>query len=181
MRRVILSVFALFLVVCSVGIGRAVSNAAAQDDPGAMATHPIVGAWLVSAGGGGGVFVAGADGTVIQGFAPNAVGATGVEFSSAGLGVWEPTGENSIAFTAVSTTTDAAGTLLGTMTIDGHLTVSDDGQLWTETWDGSSITIRGPSGEIVTVIGDPSFEPFTAVRIGVGAPGFPEVEATPTS
>ena len=181
MRRLIVSIFALFLVVGSVGIGRAVSTTSAQDDRDAMATHPIVGAWLVSAEGGGGVFLAGADGSVIQGLAPTAAGATGVEFSSVGLGVWEPTGDRSVAFTAVSTTTDAAGTLLGTTTIDGHLTVSDDGQLWTETWDGSSVTIRGASGEIVTVIGDPSFEPFTAVRIGVGAPGFPDVPATPTS
>lgn len=97
------------------------------------------------------------------------------------MGVWEPYDERTGHFTAVQAIADITGKLVGSVTIDGHPRVSEDGATFVD--DGSlvTITIRDAAGAVVTVVrpGTPS-PSGTAVRMRVGNPGFPgEEDATP--
>ena len=74
-----------------------------------------------------------------------------------------------------------AGHLVGSVTIDGHPKVSEDGMSFTD--DGSlvTVTIRDAAGEVVMVV-PPNTDgpPVTAIKMRVGNPGFPGDEnATP--
>jgi hypothetical protein len=155
----------------------AVAQAATPD---ALASHPIVGVWNVTTPGGPSLAVFFADGTNIQGLPATQVGPNGVTFVGPQVGTWEPTGPRSIHFTGVQLHTDAAGTFTGTVTIDGHPRVSDDGQTFIDDAPETTITIRDATGSVVEVIksfpGDP---PATGVRMSVGAPGFHD--GTPTA
>ena len=103
--------------------------AAAQDATAeAMANHPIVGAWMVAAPTGPALAVFLADGTNIQGVPTAQAGPQGVTFTGAQVGTWEPVSERGIHFTGVQLLTDATGAFVGTVTIDGHPVVSEDGQ-----------------------------------------------------
>jgi len=148
------------------------STAAAQDaTPDAMASHPIVGAWMVTTPAGLAMAVFFADGTNIQGLPVTQAGPQGVTFVSTQVGTWEPTGPRSVHFTGVQLHTDANGTLVGTVTIDGHPTVSEDGQTLLDDNPESGPTIRDAAGVFVDVLkGGP---PATGVRMGVGSPGLP--------
>jgi hypothetical protein len=71
--------------------------------------------------------------------------------------------------------------LVGSVTIDGHPRVDEDGATFVD--DGSlvTVTIRDAAGAVVVVVppGTPG-RPVTAVRMRVGNPGFPgEEDATP--
>ena len=167
------------LAATVVGFGP-VHRAVAQDAEGAMAAHPIVGAWMVSTPTGPALAVFAADGTTIQGVAIAQAGPQGVTFTGAQVGTWEPTGPHSVHFTGVQLHTDAAGVFTGTVTIDGHPRVSDDGQTFVADAAETTITIRDAAGAVVEVITPfPGAPPATGVRMGVGSPGFPE--ATPTA
>ena len=90
------------------------------------------------------------------------------------VGTWERTGERASHFTAVQVLTDANGAFTGTVTIDGHPAVSEDGQTFTDDAPETKLTVRDPTGSIVLVVdGDGSFPPVSATRMGVGSPGFP--------
>jgi hypothetical protein len=171
------------------GLGLALAatarQASAQDAATEMANHPIVGTWLVAPRPDSGYdsVVFGADGSVVQGFAASVVRPQGVAFSGPGIGTWEPSGPSNIAFTSVIVNSDAAGTNLGTTTIDGHLAVSEDGQSWVDDMSESQVTIRDAAGAIVQQIATAGSPPITAVRMRVKSPGFPEgtpVAGTPT-
>src|SRR4051794_29140444 len=160
------------------GIGLAIAAstrpAAAQDAAAAMTGHPIVGTWVVTTSQGTSIILLGADGSVVQGFPASQPGPQGAQFVGGGLGVWEPTGDRSAAFTAVTILTDATGALTGTTTFDGNLAVSTDGQTWIDDWSaGSTVTVRDAGGNVVTVIGEPGLPPITAVRMHIHAPGLP--------
>jgi hypothetical protein len=105
-----------------------------------------------------------------------------VEFVSAQAGLWEPDGDRRVHFTGVQFHTDADGNYLGSVTIDGHPWVSDDGQTIIDDAPETTVTIRDAANTFVNVIsGGP---PATGVRMGVGSPGFPEATpdvATPAS
>lgn len=169
-------------------LAAAARPAAAQDAASELATHPIVGTWLVAprdASGGDDTIILGADGSVLQGWAASAAGPQGVTFSGPGVGTWEPTGPRTIAFTAVTVNSDAAGTNLGTFTLDGHLEVSADGQTWVDDSPASFVTVRDKGGAVVMAA--PALaagQRVTATRIRVKAPSFPAGAppvATPTA
>ena len=145
-------------------------RATAQDaTPDAMASHPIVGAWMVSTPAGPAMAVFFADGINIQGLPATQAGQQGVSFVSTQVGTWEPTGARSVHFTGVQLHSDANGTLTGTVTIDGYPEVSDDGRTLRDDNPESGPTIRDAAGAIVDVLrGGP---PVTGVRMGVGSPG----------
>lgn len=111
------------------------------------------------------------------------LGPKGVQFNSAYMGTWEPHDEQTGHFTATNMLSNAKGTYLGTVTIDGFPHVNDDGQTFID--DGSlvTVTIRNPAGAIVDAFPGAGRRPVTAVRLGGGEHGFPEgtPEATPTS
>ena len=150
-------------------VGR--TTMAQEATPDAMATHPIVGSWMVTTPAGLAMAVFFADGTNIQGLPATMSGPQGVTYVSTQVGTWEPIDERSIHFTGVQLHTDANGTLVGTVTIDGHPTVSEDGQTLRDDNPESGPTIRDAAGNVIDVLrGGP---PVTGVRMGVGNPGLP--------
>jgi len=153
-------------------------TAAAQEaTPTAMASHPIVGAWMVATPAGPSMAVFFADGINIQGLPASQTGPFGVSYVSPQVGTWEPIDERSVHFTGVQFHSDATGALVGTITIDGHPTVSEDGQTLRDDNPESGPTIRAADGTVIDVLrGGP---PVTAVRMGVGAPGLPGVTSMP--
>jgi hypothetical protein len=165
------------------GLGSRISHTSAQETtPDAMASHPIVGTWMVTTPAGLAMAVFFADGTNIQGLPATMPGPQGVTFVSTQVGRWEPIDERSIHFTGVQLHTDANGTLVGTVTIDGHPTVSEDGQTLLDDNPESGPTIRDAEGNVVDVLrGGPL---VTGVRMGVGTPGLPgtpSMAGTPTT
>jgi hypothetical protein len=151
------------------------SRAAAQDTVTDLSRHPIVGAWLVATPIGPSLAVFSADGTNIQGVPTAQAGAQGVTFTGAQVGTWEPIGDRAIHFTGVQLHTDASGAYVGSITIDGHPVVSNDGQTIVDDSPDTTIAVRDASGAVVDVIKPyPGAPPATGVRMGVGAPGFPE-------
>jgi hypothetical protein len=158
----------------TLGLGSHVGHTSAQEvTPDAMASHPIVGVWMVTAPTGPALAVFSADGTNIQGVPTAQAGPQGVTFTGAQVGMWEPMDERSIHFTGVQLLTDAAGAFVGSVTIDGHPRVNDDGQSFIDDAPETTVTIRDAVNTIVAVIGGPPAPPATGVRMGVGSPGFP--------
>jgi hypothetical protein len=153
------------------------------------AAHPLTGMWLAMANPARAedpkfpapsLFAT--DGTVVLGFVPAEIGMNGaIQFPGSPMGVWEPYDEHTGHFTAVQAIADMTGKLVGSVTIDGHPHVSDDGAAFVD--DGSlvTVTIRDAAGKVVTVVppGTPG-RPITGIKMRVGAPGFPgEENATP--
>ncbi len=147
-------------------------TASAQVAPDAKASHPIVGAWMVTTPIGPSMAVFSADGINIQGVTTTQPGPQGVEYVSAQIGTWEPDGDRRVHFTGVQLHTDITGALIGSVTIDGHPRVSEDGMTIIDDAAETTVTIRNAKNNIVNVVkgGNP---PATGVRMGVGAPGFP--------
>jgi hypothetical protein len=150
-----------------------------------MATHPVVGTWFSVTPLGPALSIYGADGALTVVFAPTQAGPSGVTYHSASLGAWEPTDARSIRFTMLQVMSDAAGTYLGTVTIEGFPTVAEDGQTFVDTSPESKITIRDAANASVAVIGgDGSTPPITSIRVKPGAFSFlAEIptSGTPTS
>jgi hypothetical protein len=183
-RRTALSSAGAIAAVLGFGsrIGR---TAAREESPGAMANHPIVGVWLVAAPTGPALAVFSADGTNIQGVPTAQAGPGGVTFTGAQVGTWEPIDERQVHFTGVQLLTDATGAFVGSVTIDGHPRVSEDGQSIVDDDPETTITVRDATHNVVDVIKPfPGGPPATGIRMGVGAPGFPEgtpAAGTPTA
>jgi len=98
-----------------------VTGAIAQE--GSMASHPVVGAWIVDAepsnpGANLHTSVFYADGTT-----------TDSSPGSSGAGVWAPTGEHTVDVSFVEIVADEQGHQ-ATVTINTSLDVSEDGQSW---------------------------------------------------
>jgi len=92
------------LSAAGVGLALAatVHPAAAQETtPDAMASHPIVGNWMVTTPAGPAMAAFLADGTNIQGLPTTRTGPNGVVFVSAQVGSWEPVSERGIHFAGV--------------------------------------------------------------------------------
>jgi hypothetical protein len=169
------------------GAAAAVRPAAAQEAaPGALAGHPLAGTWLAMANpplpdapqvAAPSVF--GADGTVLLVFPPTQAGPQGVQFAAPAMGTWEADGERRGHFTAVQALSDAAGTYLGTVTIDGYPEVGADGQTFVDDGSKAVVTIRDAAGAVVQEVAGVFARPVTATRMGPGAPGFPA--ATPAA
>src|SRR6478752_1017611 len=132
-RRAILGRGAI--VAAALGFGGQINRADAQEaTPDAMASHPIVGTWYVSTPAGPALATFFADGTNIQGLPATQVGR------------WEPEGERGVHFTGVQLHSDASGTLIGTVTIDAHPVVSEDGQTLLDENPQSGPIIRDAEG-----------------------------------
>ena len=159
-----------------------------------LAGHPLTGTWLAMANppipedpqfAAPSLFAA--DGTVLLLFPATQRGPGGPVFQSSYVGVWEPDGERRGHFTATQSLSDAEGAFLGTVTVDGYPEVGEDGQTFIDDGSRVVVTMRDASGAVVNQIaptGQPAGRPVTAVRMAVGAPGFPEpagAEATPAS
>jgi hypothetical protein len=101
-------------------------------------------------------------------------GAQGVTFVGPQVGTCEPTGPRSIHFTGVQLHSDVNGVFTGTVTIDGYPEVSEDGQTLVDDQSQVTITIRDAAGFIVQEVPGAGAPPVTGIRMGVGAPGFPQ-------
>ncbi len=187
MRRSAVSL-SLALVVLFSFVPGGMRPHAQEATPPTMSTHPIVGTWLAILTGTGGAWAEtfAADGSVVIGFPATETGnpiagADGVTYLGPGVGVWEPTGPHSVAFTVIQALSDAAGTPLGSLTIDGYLELSEDGQTFVDDWTlGTTLTYRDTTQTMVASFPvDPSFPPLVGTRLRVGAPGFPA--GTPTA
>ena len=159
--------------IAAVGLGSRLDRALAQETtPAALATHPMVGAWMATTPSGlaPGIFFP--DGTVIITVPVTGNSPLGTTFVSTQPGTWEPVSERGIHFTCVQLHSDANGTYVGSITVDGHPVVSEDGQSLVDDSPESGPTIRDAQGAVLDVLrGGP---PVTGVRMGVGAPGLPE-------
>ncbi len=164
---------ALLSAVAIVGFG--VVGTSAQDID--MATHPIVGSWMWQVPGssfGRSVVIVHADGTTLGTGPLTSVGPDGlVGLTSPSVGTWEPTGPQTAHFTSVFFLSDLDGTYTGSITFDGSDTVNADGMTAFEE-PGATVTIRDAQDNI-TASFPGGGAAVTGVRIGVGAPGFPEV------
>ena len=169
--------------IAAVGLGSRLDRAIAQETtPSAMASHPMVGAWMATTPSGlaPGIFFP--DGTVIITVPVTGNSPLGTTFVSTQPGTWEPVSARGIHFTCVQLHSDANGTYVGSITVDGHPVVSADGQSILDDSPESGPTIRDAQGAVLDVLrGGP---PVTGVRMGVGAPGLPEgtsAASTPTT
>jgi len=177
------------MTVAAIGAGIAPSDLVSVGSVSAEETaavdyagHPIIGAWMAATPGGPALSAFAADGSVVMGVQPTAVGPQGVSFVSAEVGMWEPEGERGVHFTAVQILSDAEGNLTGTLTIDGYPVVSEDGQSLLDDGTRATFTVRDASGAVLDAsAGGP---PVTALKMAVGAPGFASdalTEATPSA
>ena len=169
--------------IAALGLGSHLDRTFAQETtPAAMASHPMVGAWMATTPSGlaPGIFFP--DGTVIITVPVTGNSPLGTTFVSTQPGTWEPVSERGIHFTCVQLHSDANGTYVGSITVDGHPVVSADGQSLVDDSPESGPTIRDAQGTVLDVLrGGP---PVTGVRMGVGAPGLPEgtpAASTPTT
>lgn len=149
----------------TVGFGQ-VNRALAWDEGGAMANHPLLGAWAVLTPDAVIPQIHGADGSFIAAFPANYVDPMlGLTFQGSGLGRWEPTGARSGRFTLLQPLSDADGSSLGTWQLAGEFEASEDGQTWVSTAT-SHIIVRDATNAIVFDEVAPNDPPVRATRIG---------------
>lgn len=165
-------------------------TASAHDDD--LSAHPLAGTWMASANPplpddpqfpAPSLFAA--DGTVLLVFPASQVGPQGPFFNAPVVGTWEADTDQRGHFTAVQLMSAPDGTFLGSVTIDGYPEVSADGMTFIDDGSRATITMRDAAGAIVNQIvptGAPAGRPVTAVKMGVGVPGFADAgdAATPT-
>jgi hypothetical protein len=176
MRRTLIG---LTLALALAGVGAAprltLPNAAQGATPTSLKGHPLVGSWVALTPFGASAETFAADGSFVAGYPVVEQGPMGPAYYSAGIGVWESTGPRSGHFTSVQAITDASGASLGTLTIDGHLDVSEDGQHFVDDSPETTLTYRDAAGAVVTTImpfqGNGPITPVTGTRMAVGAPG----------
>ena len=168
------------LGVGSLGAALALAGRPAAAQGTDLAGHPLPGAWLAMANPPlpGLPFAVpsffNADGTVVLLFPPVAAGPQGPQFQAAVGGTWEADGDRRGHFTAVQALAAADGAYLGTVTIDGHPEVSEDGQGFVDADPRSTVTIRDAAGAVVQQVPAITDRPVTARRMAPGRPGFPE-------
>lgn len=190
-RRLALGRVGAAAAALGLSLGAARGRAAAQEAATDLANHPLTGTWLAMANPAlpddpqfpaPSLFTA--DGVVLLVFPTTQVGPQGVVFNAPAMGTWEADGDRRGHFTAVQLQSDANGVFLGSVTIDGYPEVSEDGQTFADDGSRAVITIRDAAGAIVQEVSGVFDRPVTAIRIGVGSPGFPESAnggATPTA
>ena len=165
-----------------VALAATTRSASAQDAATEMANHPIVGVWNAMTPGGPAPGIFFPTGIALMTPQVTQVGPNGVTFVTSQAGVWEPVSDRGVHFTGVQIHSDANGTYVGSVTIDGYPVVSEDGQTLLDDQSQGTITIRDAAGAILQEIATAGAPPVTGVRMAVGAPGFPESSgATPTA
>jgi hypothetical protein len=186
MRRMMLGM-TLSLALAGVGVAAHLTapSAAREGPPTSLEGHPLVGSWVALTPFGASAETFAADGSFVAGYPVVEQGPMGAAYYSSGVGVWESTGPQSGHFTSIQAITDASGASLGTLTIEGHLDVSDDGQHFVDDSPETTLTYRDASGTVTATItpflGSGPVTPVTGTRMAVGAPGIPAetAEATP--
>src|SRR4051812_42237185 len=126
--------------------------AAQEASTDSLAGHPLVGTWLAITPFGASPETFAADGSVVAGPPIIEAGDQGVTFFGPGIGVWTSTGERSGAFTFVQTLGHADGAYAGTLTIDGHLDVSEDGQSFVDDAPETTLTFRDAQNNVLQAI-----------------------------
>ena len=175
-------------------LGRS-NKVSARQEPSSLAEHPMTGMWLAMANPPlpddpqvPVPSLLAADGTVLLMFPVTQKGPQGVQFNSAYVGTWEPETERRAHFTAVQLLSDADGTFLGSVTVDGHPEASEDGQSFTDDNSMVMVTIRDAAGAVLQEVSGAGAPPVTGIRMAPGAPGLPDglaagtpMVGTPTS
>ncbi len=187
MSRWLLAVAMLVAMAGVVGIGRSVLGTSAQEADD-LAGHPLVGTWMAMAPSGASPETFSADGSFVAGPPIIVPGDGSPSYLGPAIGVWESTGPRSGHATFVQALGDAAGAYTGTLTIDAHLEVSEDGQAFVDDSPETTVTIRDAGNAVVLVIhpyeaGANGAAPVTAIRMAPGEPGFPPAaaDATPSA
>ncbi len=186
MLRGVIALTMFAALVGAVGIGRASLGTSAQEGTADLAGHPLVGTWMAMAPDGASPETFYADGSFVGGPPIIVPGDGAPSYLGPAIGVWESTGERSGHATFVQALGDATGTYTGTLTIDAHLQVSEDGNSFVDDSPETTITIRDPRNNVVAVIhpyadAGSTVAPVTGIRMSPGNPGFPEAVATPTA
>ncbi len=168
---------ALMVATMAIGSGGLATSAQSID----MATHPYVGSWMCQIPGssfGRGTISVHADGTTLGTGPLTSVGPDGkVALTSPSVGTWQPTGPRTAHGTSVFYFSDLAGAYTGSLTFDGSDTVNADGMSTYEE-PGATVTIRDAQDNITAVMPGGGAV-VGCVRIGVGAPGFPDMSPAP--
>lgn len=189
MNRFAMVIAAVVIGSSIAGSGRDTSHTSAQDAASeSLAGHPLVGSWVALTPFGASAETFFADGSFVAGYPVIEQGPMGPASYSTGIGVWESTGPRSGHFTSVQAITDETGASLGTLTIDGYLDVSEDGQHFVDDDPQTTLTYRDANGAVTVAItpyqGGGEVTPVTGTRMAVGEPGIPTVmreAATPTT
>ena len=179
MARFLVSLLLIAAIVGAIGSGGSSLGVSAQDQPDDLSGHPLVGTWMAMTPFGASPETLSADGSFISGppiIEPGPDG--GVIFLGPGIGVWESTGERSGRATFVQALGDATGAYTGTLTIDAHLDVSEDGQSFVDNSPETTLTFRDANNVVTQVIhpyeASGGMPAVTAIRMAPGEPGFPE-------
>jgi hypothetical protein len=173
--------------VAVTGIGGAVLGAAVSELPGhaaarqsSLATHPLIGSWLVLVDGSVTVFQFAADGTAhLACPVCSSDDAGDTIFTSSGVGTWESIGERGGYYNLVHVLSDANGELLGTRSIHGYPKVSDDGESFEIDSRFVKTYVRNSSSELVAVAEDAPDPAIVGIRMRPGSPGFPGLDGSP--
>ena len=155
------------LGVGAFSLGQAPRVAAQDATSTGMATHPIVGAWRVVPDPPGPpllLILYHGDGTVLFS-TPSASpappdAAHAVTYETPAYGVWESTGENRVALSAVLIDTDEAGTFLGTLNFHGTVQIDETGDTYTY---AGVVEPVDPSGSVVATF--PVTTSATRIRV----------------
>jgi hypothetical protein len=153
--------------VAALGVSQVPGATAQEATPPGMAAHPIVGAWrvvpdppyppLV-------LILYHADGTVLfsapSGSPAEPGAAHAVTFETPAYGVWERTGERSVALSATLIDTDEAGTFLGTLNFHGTVQIDETGDAYTY---AGVVEPADPSGTVVATF--PVTTSATRIRV----------------
>jgi hypothetical protein len=156
---------------------------AAQDaTPMDMTAHPIVGAWRVIPAPPGPPLVLilyHADGTLLfstpSGSPAPPDASHAVTYETPAYGVWESTGERSVALSATLIDTDEAGTFLGTLNFHGTVQIDETGDAYTYT---GVVEPVDPGGSVVATF--PVTTSATRIRVDhARAAAAPPMAGTP--
>jgi hypothetical protein len=126
--------------------------------------------------------IAGADGSLLMVFPPVEVGPQGqLRLRGPAVGAWEAVDDRTGRYTVVHVLSDIDGGYLGTMTLDGEGTISEDGTTLTDTDTARLLTLRDPANAIIAEVPGASIVSLAGRRITPGNAGFasPESEGTP--
>ena len=147
---------AAFLATAALVLGSAPHRIGAQTGAPSATDPGFAGAWRLTfdtpLGPSQSLLTVMADSTVLFSGRPvsPAVGETPVTFSSAGHGVWQPTGPTTAATTWVGLVTDGEGNFLAIVTDSVEATLDADGNSWRGSY---TATVAGPDGNVLYVGG----------------------------
>ena len=161
----------------------AVPGAAAQEaTPPGMTSHPIVGAWRIIPDPPGpplALILYHADGTLIfstpSGSPAPPDAAHAVTFETPAYGVWESTGEHSVALSASLIDTDEAGTFLGTLTFHGTVQIDETGDVYRY---AGVVEPADPNGNVVATF--PVTTSATRIRVDHARAAATPIAGTPS-